>query len=104
MSTNQERGKISAKAPGEGEPGRVSTEAQGQSPTAGEPSQEMIAVANSLDETIEVAAESPSHLDTQVRMHLGRLVRASYAALVDEPVPERFLDLLEELERAETRN
>jgi hypothetical protein len=56
------------------------------------------------DEEMIGAIEHSARLDAQVRAHLGRLVRASYSKLVEEPVPERFIDLLEQLERAETSN
>ncbi len=60
--------------------------------------------ASGRDEEMIGATEQIPRLDAQVRAHLGRLVRASYGKLVEEPVPDRFLDLLEQLERAETNN
>jgi hypothetical protein len=33
--------------------------------------------------------------------HFGRLVQGSYAPGLDEPIPERILELLEELQRRE---
>jgi Anti-sigma factor NepR len=40
-------------------------------------------------------------LSGEVRSILGKRLRAVYAALVREPVPERFLKLLETLEATE---
>lgn len=40
-------------------------------------------------------------LSGEVRSLLGKRLRAVYAALVREPVPERFLKLLEKLEATE---
>ena len=40
-------------------------------------------------------------LDPKVQAHLGSLLRSMYQGLVDEPVPERFLKVLEELDRSE---
>ena len=41
-------------------------------------------------------------LDPKVQVHLGTLLRSMYQALVDEPVPEKFLKMLEELDRTES--
>ena len=40
-------------------------------------------------------------LDPKVQAHIGGLLRSMYQALVDEPVPEKFLKVLEELDRSE---
>ncbi|HXF54357.1 MAG TPA: hypothetical protein VNK52_09565 [Hyphomicrobiaceae bacterium] len=42
-------------------------------------------------------------LDPNVENHLGRMIGITYAALL-EPPPEKFVKLLEELERQERRN
>jgi hypothetical protein len=53
-------------------------------------------------------AEGENVLDTrlqaQLQAHLGRNLKAVYDALVEEPVPDRFLKLLDELERKETNS
>jgi hypothetical protein len=41
---------------------------------------------------------STPRLSSEVRTFLGRRLRAAYDSLVREPVPERFLKLLERLE------
>jgi hypothetical protein len=38
-------------------------------------------------------------LETDLQAHIGRQLRAVYDEVVNEPVPDRFLRLLEELER-----
>jgi len=117
MGTNREREKISAKDRGEaefaatveesGERGKSGAE----SPSAANQADSSFIGDDEPEDKPESALEScqgaadPAHrLDPQVRAHLGRLVRSTYAALVEEPVPERFLTLLEELERQERRN
>jgi Anti-sigma factor NepR len=40
-------------------------------------------------------------LQPQLQAHLGRSLKAVYEALVEEPVPQKLLDLLDELERKE---
>ncbi len=45
-----------------------------------------------------VQCNAPS-LDRQDQDHLGRQLRAMYQALLDEPVPPRFLMLIARLER-----
>jgi hypothetical protein len=42
-------------------------------------------------------------LQPQLQAHLGRNLKAVYQALVEEPVPERLLKLLDELERKEEK-
>jgi hypothetical protein len=52
------------------------------------------------------AAESQSNtrLEADLQAHLGRTLKAVYQVLVDEPVPEKFLKLLDELEREESKS
>jgi hypothetical protein len=38
-------------------------------------------------------------LEAELQAHIGRQLRAVYDEVVHEPVPERFLKLLEDLER-----
>lgn len=37
-------------------------------------------------------------LDTDVQAHIGRQLRAGYTDILNQPVPDRFLDLLAELD------
>jgi hypothetical protein len=37
-------------------------------------------------------------LDTDVQAHIGRKLRAGYTDILNQPVPDRFLDLLAELD------
>lgn len=41
----------------------------------------------------------PPPLQAGLQAHIGRQLRAVYDAVANEPVPDRFLKLLEELER-----
>jgi hypothetical protein len=103
MGTNQEQGKASAKAPAAEGAGQDCAEPPERAGAGCEPPVEMIRVVDSTEE-VAGTGEELARLDPQIRAHLGQLVRATYATLVDEPVPERFLKLLEELEQAEQRH
>ncbi len=47
-----------------------------------------------------VKQEPPRTLpDVPVQLHIGRQLRSLYAGVLREPVPDRFLALLEELDR-----
>jgi hypothetical protein len=43
-------------------------------------------------------------VDAKIRAHLGRKLKSAYQSLVDEPVPERFTRLLEELRSKEGKS
>jgi hypothetical protein len=40
-------------------------------------------------------------LDSRVRTHIGRKIKAVYDEVLQEPVPDRFLNLLDELSKKE---
>jgi hypothetical protein len=40
-----------------------------------------------------------SNLDPDVQAHIGRQLRAGYVDILNQPVPDRFLELLAELDR-----
>ncbi|HUF44530.1 MAG TPA: NepR family anti-sigma factor [Aestuariivirgaceae bacterium] len=42
-------------------------------------------------------------MDSQTRKHIGRMLKATYDEVAREPVPDKFLDLLKQLEAAEPR-
>ena len=42
-------------------------------------------------------------LDSATRRHIGRMLKATYDEVAHEPVPDKFLDLLKQLEAAEPR-
>ena len=42
-------------------------------------------------------------VDQAIQRHLGRKLKASYDELIKQPVPDKFRQLLEELERKETK-
>jgi hypothetical protein len=45
------------------------------------------------------SANPPAALDSNIQNHIGRELRAVYDQIVNEPVPDRFLKLLAELEK-----
>ncbi len=49
----------------------------------------------------EATSESEIRLDEQAQELIGRQLKAVYGAIVQEPIPDRFLELLENLERKE---
>jgi len=46
---------------------------------------------------------SNAELGTDIQGHLGRKLKASYDEIIRQPVPDRFRQLLEELERREKK-
>ena len=42
-------------------------------------------------------------IDQAIQRHLGRKLKASYDDLIKQPVPDKFRQLLEDLERKETK-
>jgi hypothetical protein len=42
-------------------------------------------------------------LDDETRKHIGRMLKATYDEIAHEPVPDKFLDLLKQLEASEPR-
>ena len=44
-----------------------------------------------------------SGLDGETRRHIGRMLKATYDEVAHEPVPNKFLDLLKQLEAVEPR-
>jgi hypothetical protein len=42
-------------------------------------------------------------VDQAIQNHLGRQLKATYDALVQQPVPDKFRQLLDELERQEKK-
>jgi hypothetical protein len=47
------------------------------------------------------ARKSAARIDAKVRTHLGKKLKSAYQTLVDEPVPDKFVQLLDELRRKE---
>jgi hypothetical protein len=42
-------------------------------------------------------------IDTRIQHEIGKHLRAHYEGVVNEPVPDRFMELLQELEESVTR-
>jgi hypothetical protein len=49
-------------------------------------------------------ADKPVPLETGVQAHIGNLLRAMYDSALKEPVPERFLELLRQMDAKSDRN
>jgi len=46
---------------------------------------------------------APAHgLDSEVQAHLGQQLKAMYQSLVEQPIPDRLLNLLSQLEKEES--
>lgn len=45
--------------------------------------------------------KTENELDTDVQAHIGRQLRAGYVDILNQPVPDRFLELLAELDQRE---
>jgi hypothetical protein len=48
-----------------------------------------------------LAERGAGRLDPRVRTHIGRKIKAVYDEVLQEPVPDRFLSLLDELSKKE---
>ena len=42
-------------------------------------------------------------LDGEAQRHIGRMLKATYEQIAHEPVPDKFLELLKQLEASEPR-
>ena len=49
-------------------------------------------------------AKADGRVDANVRAHLGRKLKTAYQTLVEEPVPDRFVKLLDELRTKEGKS
>lgn len=49
------------------------------------------------------AGKAAAHVDPRVQNEIGKHLRAIYDDVINEPVPNKFMDLLEQLERSTTR-
>ena len=63
----------------------------------------MAADYNERDDSKAVQLETPN-LSPSLQGHLGRQLRAAYSELIDEPIPDRFSKLLEELASTQSEN
>ena len=67
-------------------------------------------MSKTIEEMLAAAAPHETHvgtdaavagLGTDIQKHIGNLLKASFQDVLTEPVPERFSQLLEQLEQAE---
>lgn len=69
-----------------------------QGPTGTDPGGEPPA----MDTNSAIGLNQPApELDAKIQRHLGQKLKASYDDLIRQPVPDKFRELLEELERKE---
>lgn len=54
------------------------------------------------DDAAQLTDHEP-RLDIAIQKHLGRKLQATYSDLVNQPVPDKFRQLLDELERQEKK-
>ena len=52
-------------------------------------------------DTSSPAQKKEKELDTQIQKHFGNLLKAAYGDVLSAPIPDRFIQLLEKLEKAE---
>jgi hypothetical protein len=56
------------------------------------------------NEEREADAKPGARVDANVRAHLGLKLKTAYQSLIEEPVPDRFVKLLEELRSKEGKS
>ena len=49
-------------------------------------------------------SDRSAHIDPRVQTEIGKHLRAVYDDVINEPVPSRFMELLEQLERSAKKN
>jgi hypothetical protein len=99
-------------------PAAVEEASAWQPPTSRQEGQDRQTAANEEDAKNQSSPERPPTMDTQRPSHdrkprgmldrslqaqLGRQLRSIYSDVASEPVPERFIKLLEDLETLEAR-
>ncbi len=56
-----------------------------------------------ISDAVQPGKASPvGRMEAELQDHIGRELRALYNEIVQEPIPERFLKLLDDLERKQT--
>jgi hypothetical protein len=50
------------------------------------------------------ARKDGPRVDAKIRTHLGKKLKAAYQTLVEEPVPDKFVKLLDELRHKEGKS
>lgn len=89
-----------------------------QEKSSGSPSQPQLRIVHSVDRVhtpstakmppsdraIPDSEKPPAMLDRAVQVQIGRLLRDVFADVAEEPVPDRFVTLLAELEKLENKS
>lgn len=68
-------------------------------PTPSPPGPKKMTMTKQLSQSPAPVTFSPSPLAADLQSHIGRQLQAVYDEVLHEPVPDRFLKLLQELER-----
>jgi hypothetical protein len=50
-----------------------------------------------------IGSDPGAHIDPRVQTEIGKHLRAIYDDVINEPVPSKFMELLEQLERSTTQ-
>jgi len=86
--------------------GKSKQDAEPVAAESGTPEQNQVGKSSDMQTYVGNGIDSPAAkpgVDKDVRNHLGRKLKASYDELVRQPVPDRFRQLLDELERQEKK-
>ena len=86
--------------------GKPKQDAEPPAAESGTPEQDQAGKSSDMHTNPGNGADDPAAkpaIDKNIRNHLGRKLKASYDELVRQPVPDRFRQLLEELERQEKK-
>ncbi len=51
-----------------------------------------------------MGSDRVAHIDPRIQTEIGKHLRAVYDDVINEPVPSRFMELLEKLERSTQKN
>jgi hypothetical protein len=70
-----------------------------KTPPKGETGQmtESVTTDGAADPAVEAGRQTRVRLDPRVRAHIGSRIKAVYDEVLEEPVPDRFVALLDEL-------
>jgi hypothetical protein len=70
---------------------------------SGDPPQDKDLEKMRSDTEDTASARRNAHIDPRVQNEIGKHLRAIYDDVINEPVPSKFMELLEKLERSTTQ-
>lgn len=71
----------------------------GERDTAKPPLKAKMKTHATISDPGQIAAGAPPGLGLELQQHIGRQLKAVYEEVAQQPIPDRFVRLLEELER-----